>query len=224
MPARAQRLPKQLWWYFGVLVAIYVIALAVFWPPPGQAPSANVFLVLMYAPAIGALAAHFVAGARIQWGWPNWWILAAFVPATIVLGVDLAAAALGWVQLVPGLLIGNLIASPMAIGMSALLAFGEELGWRGFLWPTLRRRYGFYQVSAVVAVVWLIFHVPLMLFGWYGSISGLPAFAVGLVGAVLFAGVLTDRSRSVWPSVFFHGTWNALVATSFASKAKGACL
>jgi len=33
--------------------------------------------------------------------------------------------------------------------------------------------------------------------GWYGFMGGIPAFTVGLLGFVLFVGVLTERSRSV---------------------------
>ncbi len=33
--------------------------------------------------------------------------------------------------------------------------------------------------------------------------------------------MLTDRSRSVWPSVFAHAAWNALVATTFAVHIDG---
>jgi membrane protease YdiL (CAAX protease family) len=56
----------------------------------------------------------------------------------------------------------------------------------------------------------------MLLFGWYGSLSGIAAFTVAIVGMTLFVGVLTDRSRSPWPAVIAHGAWNALVATSFA--------
>ena len=93
---------------------------------------------------------------------------------------------------------------------------GEEIGWRGFLWPLLRSRWGFLATAGMMFVIWWSFHVPIVLFGWYGSLGGLPAFTVGIAGFVLFTGVITDRSRSLWPSVVAHGAWNALVATSFA--------
>ncbi len=43
----------------------------------------------------------------------------------------------------------------------------------------------------------------------------LPAFTVAIAGFTLFVGVLTDRSKSLWPSVVAHGAWNGLV--SFAA-------
>jgi membrane protease YdiL (CAAX protease family) len=41
---------------------------------------------------------------------------------------------------------------------------------------------------------------------------------VGLLGSVLFVGVLTERSRSIWPSVVAHGSWNGLVQPYFSSS------
>jgi hypothetical protein len=69
--------------------------------------------------------------------------------------------------------------------------------------------------SAVVWLVWSMYHVPVVIGGIYGTVGGLPAFLVAEAGFVLFVGVLTERSRSIWPSVLAHGVWNALVATRF---------
>ncbi len=69
-----------------------------------------------------------------------------------------------------------------------------------------------------MGVIWWLYHALLVWSGWYGFLGGLPAFTVGLVGFVLFVGVLTDRSRSVWPSVLAHGAWNGLVALYFSAS------
>jgi membrane protease YdiL (CAAX protease family) len=61
-------------------------------------------------------------------------------------------------------------------------------------------------------------HAGLTFAGWYGFNGGIPAFTVALLGFVLFVGVLTERSRSVWPSVLAHGSWNARVASYFSSS------
>ena len=93
---------------------------------------------------------------------------------------------------------------------------GEEIGWRGFLWPLLRTKRSFLMTSLIVWVIWWAYHVPLILAGWYGTRAGIPAFTVAIAGFTLFVGVLTDRSKSIWPSVLAHGAWNALIATGFA--------
>ena len=101
--------------------------------------------------------------------------------------------------------------------LACISALGEEIGWRGFLWPTLRTRAGFWTVSLCVGLLWWVYHLPLIVLGWYGSMSGLAAFTVTIAGFTLFVGVLTDRTRAVWPSTLAHGGWNALVATSFTA-------
>jgi hypothetical protein len=42
---------------------------------------------------------------------------------------------------------------------------------------------------------------------------------VAIIGITLFIGVITDRSRAVWPSVIAHGAWNALVVSGFVVAA-----
>jgi uncharacterized protein len=97
-------------------------------------------------------------------------------------------------------------------------AFGEEVGWRGFLFPRLQELFG--PAAAVVGtgVVWGLWHAPLILLGYnYPSnpVLGLGAMCVmtTLFGAVL--GWLRQRSGSVWPAALAHGTLNAAVG-SFA--------
>ena len=203
-------------WYFIGLIAAYVAALVAFWPEPGRQPNQAIFLAVMFAPTVGALLALFFGGGHIRWGRPTWWILAGLIPALAVLAVDLLGSLVGWDTVDPSVLRTALVGAPIAIGAAALSAIGEEIGWRGFLWPTLRERSGFWLSSLVIGVIWWTYHVPPILLGWYGSTTGLPAFTVALVGFTLFVGVLTDRSRSLWPSVIAHGAWNGLVATSFA--------
>jgi membrane protease YdiL (CAAX protease family) len=211
-------LGRQLGWYFGGLVAVYAAGVAAFWPPAGEQPNEAIFLVVMLAPTVGALLALLFGRGSIQWGRLNVWILAGLAPALAVLGVYLLGASLGWFSEDPGLLRAALVGSPVAIASAAISALGEEIGWRGFLWPTLRRGAGYWRVTLVVGVIWWLYHVPLILLGWYGSLSGIPAFTVAIAGFTMFVGVLTDRSRAVWPSMIAHGAWNGLVATSFAAS------
>jgi membrane protease YdiL (CAAX protease family) len=212
----AGSMTRQLVWYFGGLIATYVAGLVIFWPPSGEDPNQALFLVLMFAPTVGAVLAWAFGRGRIQWGRPNWWILAGLIPAIAVLGVYLLGSMFGWNVEDPSLLRSALTSAPVAIFSASLSAIGEEIGWRGFLWPLLRGRSGFWISSLIIGSIWWLYHVPLIVFGWYGDLAHLPAFTVAIVGITLFIGVITDRSRSLWPSVITHGAWNGLVATSFA--------
>ncbi|KUG57382.1 hypothetical protein AVL62_13175 [Serinicoccus chungangensis] len=213
---RRPGITRQLVWYFGGLIVTYAAGLVIFWPASGEQPNQAIFLVLMFAPTVGAILARLFAGGRIQWGRPNLWLLAGLVPALAVLGVYLLGSVVGWDVEDPNLLRHALIAAPVAILSASLSAVGEEIGWRGLLWPMLRGRSGFWATSSIVVVIWWAYHVPLIILGWYGDVGHLPAFTAAIVGITLFIGVITDRSRALWPGVVAHGAWNGLVATSFS--------
>jgi membrane protease YdiL (CAAX protease family) len=200
--------------YFGVLVAVYAVAVAFFW---NAAHRDVMFLVVMFAPTAGALAARFLGPGVIRWGRPTWWILAGLIPVLAALGAYSVGAAVGVVTADTAILTAALVGAPVTIFSAALSAVGEEIGWRGFLWPLMRSRRTFLMSSLIVGAVWWLYHLPLILLGWYGTRAGVPAFTVAIVGFTLFVGVLTDRSASIWPSVMAHGGWNALVATGFAA-------
>ena len=214
---RRAGMARQLVWYFGGLIATYVAGMVMFWPDSGEQPGQGVFLVLMFAPTVGAVLARLFGGGRIQWGRPSWWILAGLVPTIAVLGVYLVGAQFGWDVEDSAVLRSALTGASFAILTASLSALGEEIGWRGFLWPLLRERSGFWPTSMILGAIWWMYHVPLIILGWYGEVAHLPAFTVAIVGITLFLGVITDRSRSLWPSVMTQGAWNGLVATSFAA-------
>jgi hypothetical protein len=69
--------------YFSVLIAVYAAAVAAFWSTPQRG---LMFLLVMFAPMVGALAARFTGLGVIQWGRPSWWILAGLIPAILGLG------------------------------------------------------------------------------------------------------------------------------------------
>ena len=136
--------------YFIGLIAAYVAALVAFWPEPGRQPNQAIFLAVMFAPTGGALLALFFGGGHVRWGRLTWWILAGLIPALAVLAVDLLGILVGWDTVDPSVLRTALVGAPVAIGAAALWAVGEEIGWRGFLWPTLRERSGFWLSSLVI--------------------------------------------------------------------------
>jgi membrane protease YdiL (CAAX protease family) len=217
-PARDRR---RLALYFIGLIAVYGVGAWALRPTEANGYSEQWGLAVMAAPTVGALLALFAGPAIIVWGRPSWWMLLGLLPAVIGLAVYEVAAAAGVIQLNPEA--GSFALTSVLINVLLLcvIAAGEEIGWRGFLWPLVRRRLSFIPATLVVTAGWWLYHLPLILLGWYGSFGGIPAFTVMILGFGAFVGVITDRSRSIWPSVLAHGTWNALVATSFAVHAEG---
>lgn len=95
--------------------------------------------------------------------------------------------------------------------INAVVALGEELGWRGFLDAELASL-GFWRAAAVTGIIWGVWHWPLIAQGYnYPGHPVLgPLMMVGL--CVLLSPLLSFvrvRSRSVFGPAVFHGTFNA---------------
>jgi membrane protease YdiL (CAAX protease family) len=105
-------------------------------------------------------------------------------------------------------LISALFAGPT---INAVAAFGEELGWRGFLQRELLPM-GFWRSSMLIGVVWGLWHAPLIAQGhnypdhpWIGI--GMMTLFCTLWAPIL--GWLRLRSGSVIAATIAHGAINA---------------
>lgn len=98
-----------------------------------------------------------------------------------------------------------------------VLAFGEELGWRGYLLPRLLPL-GVWPALVVSGVVWGLWHGPQLLIQYLHGGFGAAQVALFLVFCVV-AGVIIGwfrlASGSVWPAVLAHGANNALNTVGF---------
>lgn len=109
-----------------------------------------------------------------------------------------------------------ILAAPLVI-VNHVAAFGEEIGWRGFLLPLLMDELGIRRVILLDGVLWGIAHAPLVCFGlnYTGDYPGAPWS--GILMMVLFAttigiflSYLTLKSGSIFPACIAHGAINAI--------------
>lgn len=114
--------------------------------------------------------------------------------------------------------------------INMLLALGEEIGWRGFLYPQLKARFGRRKGWLLGGAIWGAWHWPLIaLIGYeYGAAAGNPAGYAGfpVAGMLLFCvitagwGILHDRlyekSGTIWLPALFHGAINAAATLPLA--------
>ena len=95
---------------------------------------------------------------------------------------------------------------------SLLSSFGEELGWRGFLFPELQRMTSFTTASLISGLVWALYHLPLILFSDYNSAAPrafvVVIFFISIIARSFLHNWFRARSGSVWPNVILHASHN----------------
>lgn len=166
-------------------------------------------------------------------------IIGLFAPFVLVVASVFVAALCGWVQLdlvnfsgfaqtlaatVPEgtpmppaivVIVSQLVMIPLAAAtVNAVVAFGEELGWRGFLVPALRPL-GTWPALLISGAIWGLWHAPIILLGYNFArydITGVLLMTAGCIAWGVLLGWLRLRSASVWPAVFAHGMMNACAA------------
>ncbi len=206
----------------------------------------TVVILLMWCPATAAIACTLifkkplVRTLGLRWGgWSNA-ALGYFLP--IVYG--LIAYGIVWgtgVGHVPNYVFIQTLAdkfhlvnaSPAKVVICAMLlvgvlweltgglvaGLGEELGWRGFLTPTLAEKYGWKTASAVTGLIWGVWHWPVILWSTYHSAAPLwftlLFFTLMTVSLSFLFSWLRLRSKSVWPCALLHASHNVWVQAIF---------
>ena len=98
---------------------------------------------------------------------------------------------------------------------SLLSSFGEELGWRGFLFPELHRMTSFTTASLISGIVWVLFHLPLILFADYNSTAPrafvVVVFSISAIARTFLHNWFRARSGSVWPNAVLHASNNVFL-------------
>ncbi len=200
------------------------------------------YLFGLIGPLIGAMASTaiihgreglrdlFARMARFR-APPGMWTMALGIPITVALAYYVLALPVSqpvprWREL--GELDGLPLTSPVAIWLLLILVhgLGQETGWRGFLLPTLQKRWSPLISSVIVAAFWALWHLPAF---WVShTYRQMPASAIGLfflslVSASVFLTWLYNQSRhSVLLVAVWHGTFTLLTSTSGARGALAA--
>ena len=107
--------------------------------------------------------------------------------------------------------------------INAIFAFGEELGWRGYLQKALQEK-KLMPVSVIIGTVWGLWHFPLILIGHNYPEHPIAGAGMMVIFCILLSPMMTYiviKSKSVLTAAFFHGTLNAISGISIIFLAGG---
>lgn len=147
-----------------------------------------------------------LGGINLAWGF--------LLPLAFTAPFYLLASGLGYCRLAPSALNGHVVSVLLLFPGGFGRALGEEIGWRGFLFPQLRKRFSYTHASLITGAVWALWHFAVIIQGAYLDAShvpigaGLLLFTISMVGQTFVYTWLRERSGSVWPAVCIHATYN----------------
>jgi membrane protease YdiL (CAAX protease family) len=226
METRTHETRAELTTFLGLTFALS----AIFWGLIIAAGSLSVHgglyvLALMWCPGVSALITRLVFQRNLRGeGWtlgaPRWAALAYVLPvvyATVAYGAV-------WLLRLGGLDLARFQTSAVTFVVlgsiqSLVFATGEELGWRGFLVPTLAKTMSFGRLAVLSGVIWALWHFPLIIFADYNSGTAtwysLLCFTLMVIAIAVVLAWLRLRSGSVWPAALLHASHNLYVQGFF---------
>jgi len=93
-------------------------------------------------------------------------------------------------------------------------ATGGEIGWRGFLYPQLSKKFGRFNAALLTGIIWAVWHYPLIIFKhhegpplWYV----LSCFSLMIISMSFLMAWLRDKSGNIWPAVLLYASHNFYV-------------
>lgn len=112
--------------------------------------------------------------------------------------------------------------------INMFFALGEEIGWRGAMYPYLKEKLGVTKGRILGGVIWGCWHWPVMILAGYEyGVEYLGAPVLGPVVFCLFTtamGILLDhvytKTGTIWIPALMHGAVNAFTIFAYLIKAE----
>ncbi len=101
----------------------------------------------------------------------------------------------------------SLILSTLEFPISFIFFFGEEYGWRFFLPPRLRQRFGKIKGVLLLGMIWGIWHFAIVLFYYSEQINFLYAFLSQLINCIYLGVIFAyfyEKTSDIWCISLIH--------------------
>ncbi|MBQ8198476.1 MAG: CPBP family intramembrane metalloprotease [Lachnospiraceae bacterium] len=115
------------------------------------------------------------------------------------------------------LLVMQIVSAPLyAPFINMFAALGEEVGWRGMLYPQLKSFFGKTKGRILGGAIWGAWHWPVMLLAGYeygkaypgAPISGMITFCLFCIVSGTLLDVLYEKTNCIWVPSLAHGAIN----------------
>lgn len=213
------------------------------WIYTGEAGLAQ---LLMFVPLAAAFALKLIFYRRqsllgLGFGKPIYFLYATLIPLAYIglsyllywlLGTGTFAGAGVLVEAISSQInIKNLpVAMIVGIGATILVnipfTLGEEVGWRGLMYPLMHKLWGRNKALIASGGIWALWHLPLLISGDYMAGAPIlykaPMFIMQILALTVIASWLRAKSSSVWPAAIWHAAHNALDQSVFRSMTTAA--
>ena len=176
-------------------------------------------VILMWIPGLLSVLMRLIlksgfADVGFTLGKPRYYVYASAIPLALALLTGLLGTALDvrrFALIEPGDLQRMIPVFLLMSSVGLLGAFGEELGWRGFLLPKMVAG-GISHPYLASGLVWACWHLPLIAFGGFYATKNILimvlAYGSSIVAINFIVSELRMRSRSVWVATVFHAAHN----------------
>lgn len=102
--------------------------------------------------------------------------------------------------------------------INGVFAFGEEIGWRGAMYPMLKEKFGVNKGRIIGGIIWGIWHWPVMILAgyeygfdyWGFPIVGMLLFCIFTTVFGIFLDAIYEKSNCIWIPSVAHGALNAI--------------
>jgi len=91
---------------------------------------------------------------------------------------------------------------------AVIQSLGEEPGWRGFLLPQLRQRFGPLGATLLLYPAWLCWHLPMIFARPEFSLAQFGGFAMGILSAAIWLTLIYEKTRSLLAAIIWHALVN----------------
>jgi membrane protease YdiL (CAAX protease family) len=110
--------------------------------------------------------------------------------------------------------------------INMFVALGEEVGWRGALYPYLKEKFGVTKGRVVGGTIWGAWHWPLMILAGYeygkdyigAPVLGPIVFCISTVMMGILLDYVYEKTETIWLPSLMHGAINAFTIFAYLVK------